>query len=667
MKQNKFLSVLALAFVFGLAGCGPKAKEPCENGKHTWGEVEVVTPATCTEAGKGKHKCTVCDVEEETKIKATGHDYKDDATGKVDPTCTQDGSKTQTCSRCGDKKTVKLNATGHKWVDDAEGGTPATCTEAGTKNQTCSVCGAKNEGVVVEALGHDWGEYATVEGKAPTCEGAGEEKRVCARCNTEETRAMDPIGHKPVLQPGSVDPEAGKAAVRVYKCDNCGETSFGFKASEVSAESRDHLNFTEPDANGEVGASFWGRPIGNSLALDATGTSVNQQNNECVYCSTEDGDFFEYVFDLTDAQAAELATCRCYCDAMPADHLSGDFWAYNSSNTDWTPGYYIDGSDEHVEKDGENYVMVKDHARCSKDSASAGDELETEVKKGKRITNYRYILYVDGHPVDFDADTKVTVSAGVRKEYVMPYTFNLHAGTNRISLRMAGGYRSTFYNFIFRPYVAPTPVEVDSATLTVGEGQTATITSATMTGLTFKSDKTSVATVDENGVVTGVKAGTATITVSKEGNYKDAKVAVTVTEPAGIARAEVENGTSENDAVTFRVPSGSGCSGSMTNAFPKDAVLTILFNADAAGTYDMYLNARGGSNSSATQAADAIGVKINDNDVTLTGEIAGGYSFSTSLIGEVTLKAGENKIEIKALLDTMPNLDYFRFVPKAQA
>ena len=531
MKNKKLIGLASLMLVLGATGCPkPEVVEPCK--KHTWGETEVVKAATCTEAGKGKHTCTVCNVEEETTIKATGHDYKDDEAGKVDPTCTQEGSKTQTCSRCGDKKTVKINALGHAWVDDEEGGTPATCTEPGTKNQTCSRCQAKNEGVEVPPLNHDWGEYATVEGKEPTCEGAGEEKRVCARCNAEETRPMDPIGHKPILQPGSVDPEEGKAAVRVYKCDNCGETSFGFKASEVSAESRDHLNFTQPDENGEVGASFWGRPIGNSLALDANGTSVNQQNNECVYCSTETGDFFEYVFDLTEDQARELATCRCYCDAQPADWLSGDFWAYNANNTDWTPGYYIDGSDEHVEKDGENYVMVKDHSRCSRDSASAGDELETEVKMGKRITDYRYILYVDGNPVDFDKNISVPVVNGggqnqARREYVMPYTFNLHAGTNRISLRMAGGYRSTFYNFIFRPYVAPTAITVDQAELTIDEGATAAITGA-MEGVTYTSDKPEVATVDANGVVTGVAAGTAKITVAKEGNYAPAVVNVTV-------------------------------------------------------------------------------------------------------------------------------------------
>ena len=89
------------------------------------------------------------------------------------------------------------------------------------------------------------------------------------------------------------------------------------------------------------------------------------------------------------------------------------------------------------------------------------------------------------------------------------------------------GYRSTFYNFIFRPYVAPTAITVDQAELTIDEGATASITGA-MEGVTYTSDKPEIASVDANGVVTGVKAGTATITVAKEGNYKPAKVQVTV-------------------------------------------------------------------------------------------------------------------------------------------
>ena len=542
MKKKKLIGLAALMLVLGAVGCGDEGdEEKCPGGKHTWGEAEILKAATCTEAGSSQRTCTVCgEKEKEKTVKALGHDYKDQTEGKVEPTCTQPGSKVQKCSRCNDTKTVEIPALDHDWVDDETGRVEPTCTQPGSKNQHCSRCSETKTGVEIPATGHTFGDWEIVEGKEPTCEGKGEEKRVCSVCNEVETQEVAALGHNAVLDGDPITPAAGKAAVNVYKCTNgCGQKFFGFRANEVTDESKEHLSFTEPNDKGEVGASFWGRPIGNSLALDSTGKSVNEQNNECVYCSTETGDFFEYVFDLTEEQAQELATCRCYCDAQPADWLSGDFWAYNANNTDWTPGFYIDGGEGHYEVDDNgDPVMINDHARCEKDSASAGDELTTQVKKGKRITDYRYILYVDGNPVDFDKDVSVPVINGggqnqARREYVMPYTFNLHAGENRISLRMAGGYRSTFYNFIFRPYVAPTAITVNETELTMDEGATGQITGAPE-GVTYTSDKPEIATVDANGLVTGVKAGTATITVAKEGNYKEAKVQVTVNSVAHV-------------------------------------------------------------------------------------------------------------------------------------
>ena len=662
MKQIKILGVLAIALTLGLAACNGGGNDKKSSGAETSSKHEHTFDTTKWEADDNYHWHPATCEHTNQKGDRAAHDFGEPY-DVVAATCENAGSQKVKCKICNKEVTQTIQALGHEWVDDEAGAVAPTCTEAGSKNQTCSRCGAKQEGVVVDALGHDYGEWTVVEGKAPTCEKAGQEQHVCSRCGNVETREAAALGHNFQLVGDATEPETGKAKVRVYTCANCGQTSLGFKASEVSEASKTHLNFTDPDEKGEVGASFWGRPIGNALALDETGTSIGQTDNEIVYCTAETGDFFEYVFDLTKEQAEELATCRCYCDATPANHLSGDFWAVGRSATEWTPGYYIDGSDEHVQKNEDgSYVMVKDHARAV--GTAAGEELETEVKMGKRIEDYRYILYVDDKVQAFDKDIGVTVTANTRKEYVMPFTFHLHEGENKISLRMAGGYRSTFFNFTFRPYVEPTPVVADQESITIKVDETAQITS-TMTGLEYKSANAAVATVSETGLVTGVKAGSTSITVSKDGNFKDLVIPVTVNEKGGVVRAEVETGTSEGDVVTFRKPSGAGVSDQATNAFPKDAVLTIKFNSELAGKFDMYLNARGGSISGNTAAGDAISVKINGEVVTLSGEIAGGYSFSEALIGEATLKVGENTIDVTALLDSMPNLDYFRFVPKA--
>ena len=302
---------------------------------------------------------------------------------------------------------------------------------------------------------HTWGENVVTE--EPTCTEGGEGYRECTRCGEKEKIDLEPLGHDLTIIDNDIEPSAGKCKATVNVCSKCGETFMNFNVNDVTDESKSRLVFEENE-NGEVGARFWGRSIGNAQEFDSGGVAINYTIDECVYSSTERGDFFEYVFDLTAEQAEILKTCRLYCDAKPADYLyiTGDFWAYGKSNDDWTPGYYIDGADEHVQKNEDGTVMmVNDHAQAVKQedgSYAEGVELETRVKMGKRIENYRYILYVDGQPVEFDQNIRVPIESRAdmkRDEYVLPYTFNLHEGENRFSLHMAGGYRSTFYNFKF--------------------------------------------------------------------------------------------------------------------------------------------------------------------------------------------------------------------------
>ena len=116
---------------------------------------------------------------------------------------------------------------------------------------------------------------------------------------------------------------------------------------------------------------------------------------------------------------------------------------------------------EEVDADPDDEITSTDQWKVAPVEATEGQELETKVPMGKRISNYRYILYVDDEVKAFDpsmtAPTHGNNSNMQREEFVMPYVFHLKEGVNTISLRMAGGYRSLFYNFYFRQYVAPTP------------------------------------------------------------------------------------------------------------------------------------------------------------------------------------------------------------------
>ena len=578
-----------------------------------------------------------------------------------EPTCTNIGQEERRCTECGATQQARIPARGHEWGEWEEI-VSASCTEGGIRRRLCVVC-HEEEQEYIPPLGHAFNEEDIVWTQVATCEQQGIGEYRCLRCNTMQTLIKPAYGHDPHLIGGETEPEPGKAEVRLYNCSRCGLTYLNFKCDDVTEASKKRLVFGGD--YGEHCARFFGRSIGNAQALDANGASINQLNNECVYCSTETGDYFEFLFDLTTEQAAMLETCRLYCDARPADYLSGDFWAYGRGNTDWTPGYYIDGADEHVQhnEDG-SIMMVKDHARPVKNedgSENEGQVINREVKMGARIEEYRYALYVDDQIQQFDPDTEVPVEGSntnmVRKEYVLPYTFHLHKGQNKISLHMAGGYRSTFYNFSFRPYVEPTPVNVNENKIEVREGKTAQITSP-MVDLTYKSSDTSIATVDEKGLVTGVKAGTTTITVSKEGNFKDAKIPVTVLEKEGVITLNLTDGViAPEDGVTLY---NSSSSGQWYRNFRENATVTYTFTSELAGKFDIRLGLRGSN----IVLADNFNIKVNGVDVALSGTVNTQYSAVDYVVGQADLKVGGNTMVITALIDNSLYLKTLKFIPQ---
>ena len=213
------------------------------------------------------------------------------------------------------------------------------------------------------------------------------------------------------------------------------------------------------------------------------------------------------------------------------------------------------------------------------------------------------------------------------------------------------------------------PVVIDQENITVAEGKTFQITS-TMEGLSYKSASTAIATVDENGLVSGVKVGTTTIAVSKDG-YKTIRVPVTVTEAEGVIAVSIADITGEGIATrtsrnleapnNYIIDEDNG-------GFPTGAVGTIKFNSTAAGAYNMYVRCRasGGYNSTTTDdLATCMTVKVNGTVVAASGTVSGN-SFTDYLLGEVTLTAGENTIEITCLT-TVPTINMFRFIPKTAA
>ena len=215
-------------------------------------------------------------------------------------------------------------------------------------------------------------------------------------------------------------------------------------------------------------------------------------------------------------------------------------------------------------------------------------------------------------------------------------------------------------------------IKNDENSLSVVEGSTLQLTSDT-TGLKFKSESTNVATVDENtGLVTGVSKGSAKISVTKAGMIST-RVTVTVTERVvtGEFKVEAETGTHNGQPLTKEsegINSRDASTGeTTTNAWTTGEVLVIDFQAETAGTYTMYLNGRHSSYSGGTNInlGTDMEFKLNNNVISgITAEISG-YTFTNYLLGDVTLNKGANKLEVKLIGETRPQIDYFKFTPKA--
>ena len=177
----------------------------------------ALKPATCTTTGIGQYICQVCGKSLGYKVIPAGHKWEE-AT-RVDATCGKDGKVTYACANCDETKEEVLPATGkHTFV---EGETiDATCTENAKVGQVCSVCGAAGETVEVpdSALGHKM-VADEMNSLAATCEKAGVEAKMCARCDYTETKEIPALGHK-WKSAGMQEADCTNPAGEKFVCEN---------------------------------------------------------------------------------------------------------------------------------------------------------------------------------------------------------------------------------------------------------------------------------------------------------------------------------------------------------------------------------------------------------------------------------------------------------------
>ena len=231
-------------------------------------------------------------------------------------------------------------------------------------------------------------------------------------------------------------------------------------------------------------------------------------------------------------------------------------------------------------------------------------------------------------------------------------------------------------------------IQVTPTSASIEIGGTQQLTTTTQ-GVSYTSDHPEIASVNASGLVTGVAAGSAEITVHKDG-MRDAKVSIKVKAArettvynlvAGTAvRMEFENGEFYCESGTWGFEmSGSkmgpnhdggetpiedqeSASGGMSlGYFNQTSKVTMKFNSPKAGTVGIKLCAA----SAAEFALEGqVEIKVNGTAISLTGKTveAGGdsnyYDWKVIDLGNAAVVGGANTFTLEVLASQGCNLDY---------
>lgn len=295
-------------------------------------------------------------------------------------------------------------------------------------------------------------------------------------------------------------------------------------------------------------ASCGGNSASNSVKQPSTSGSTSQQPSTSTKPSTSTGgtsQTTEKVYGIVDTPVVGTAykfgfkqTAKNAVYYMKGE-MSG-YYIASTTNAEEAADMYIEAADG-----GYHLYFMSGTAKKYIEAAVSGTHLNAVIKDSatgvwKYKAEWKTLLYTL---------ESGDVFLGTYGDYV---TF----GASKVS-KAATSYVSHFYAdgakgeepVIEAEKVAVTGVTAD-ATLEVEQGKTKKITAsvtpadATEKGLTYKSNDESKATVDANGVVTGVALGETTITVaSKENPSFTATVAVTVKEASPSDPSKFETAT----------------------------------------------------------------------------------------------------------------------------
>lgn len=185
---------------------------------HTWDSGKITKKATCTTTGVKTYTCKTCKATKTEKLAKTSHNKGDwEVTKKA--ICDEDGTEVRRCTVC--KEILESRIIPYLGHDYEKLQTVApTCTERGYTIYMCD-CGEMTETDYEDALGHDWGEWATT--KEPTETEVGEKTRECSRCEETETEEISVTIHEHAYESVVTVPTCTEQGYTTHTC-KCGDS-----------------------------------------------------------------------------------------------------------------------------------------------------------------------------------------------------------------------------------------------------------------------------------------------------------------------------------------------------------------------------------------------------------------------------------------------------------
>lgn len=394
---------------------------------------------------------------------------------------------------------------------------------------------------------------------------------------------------------------------------------------------------------------------------------------------------------ITVTRPAPIATLHF----EDADHFAADGW-WGTAAEGWSPEYERTDGNASDSKCIAHLDAGDKETLTFTSSAAISAELVIMMASSDGVTDMSTVMGVKLNNAEIAMTGKALTGTGSSSTFgeFSLGTQNLIAGDNVLELSFLASapyiddlnvYSKQQSTIAVKAAPAKERIEVQleaeatGITAYIGEETQITLTKPTdTTGVTYASDKTSVATVDETGKITGVALGTANITIAKAGMYS-ARVAVTVEKKvlAGEIRVEAESASdigsfhSYTDRTSGIQNGHSG--GAYITGYDVTGPFTLNYTFESPTAQQMTLVIAGASHYQMSEdfvfGVDGI-IKLNDQVITPSGEAKiesnqqMGAPTVEVTIGTVNVLAGQNTFAIE-FPERAPALDCFRFLPIA--